>query len=144
MPIIKRNALVAYSAQQMYELVNNIDDYDRFLPWCSQSQIIHHTENSVEAVLEISWAGIRKKFTTRNQLQPYSRININLVNGPFQSLVGYWQFIPLSAEASKVCLELEFEFTGNIMDKLFQPIFNTIANSLVDAFCKRSIEVYGH
>ncbi len=143
MTTIKRNALVPYSGRQMFELVNNIEDYPRFLPWCSSSHISHKTEAEVEAELTISWAGLHKSFITRNYLQPFDRIDIKLVSGPFRQLQGHWLFIALNDHACKVCLELEFEFTGSLIDKVFQPVFNHIANSLVDAFSKRAVTIYG-
>jgi ribosome-associated toxin RatA of RatAB toxin-antitoxin module len=143
MTTIRRSALVSYSAQQMFELVNNIDDYPRFLPWCRNSHVIHLSDTELEASMDITWKGITKSFTTRNYLHPYQHMEIKLVTGPFRHLEGRWSFIELSGDACKVSVELEFEFTGSVMDKLFQPIFNAIANSLVDAFCKRAVEVYG-
>jgi ribosome-associated toxin RatA of RatAB toxin-antitoxin module len=143
MTIIRRSALVSYSAQQMFELVNNIEDYPRFLPWCRTSQVIHLSDTELEAKLEIAWKGITKSFTTRNYLHPFQHMEIKLVTGPFRHLEGRWSFIELSGDACKVGVELEFEFTGSLVDKFFQPIFNHIANSLVDAFCKRAAEVYG-
>lgn len=143
MTIIKRNALVSYTARQMFELVNKIEDYPAFLPWCKESHIISQTDKEVEATLEIAWSGMHKNFTTRNYLHPYEKIEITLVNGPFKHLEGRWNFIPLGELGCKVHMELEFEFTGNMIDKVFQPIFNHIANSLVDAFCKRAVDVYG-
>jgi ribosome-associated toxin RatA of RatAB toxin-antitoxin module len=143
MTIIKRSALVSYSTRQMYELVNSIEDYPRFLPWCAKSHIIQRVESQVDAELEINWKGIRKSFTTRNLLHPYDHMEIQLISGPFKHLEGRWVFATLNSCACKISLELEFEFTGNLIDKLFQPIFNHIANSLVDAFCKRAAEIYG-
>jgi ribosome-associated toxin RatA of RatAB toxin-antitoxin module len=142
MTTIKRNALVSFSARQMFELVNAIEDYPRFLPWCHESHIVKRDEKEVEARLDIVWSGIHKSFTTRNVLHPYDRMDITLVNGPFRQLEGCWSFVPLGEHGSKVHLELTFEFTGSAMDIVFQPIFNHIANSLVDAFCKRAVEVY--
>src|SRR5579872_5028421 len=136
MTIIKRSALVAYSARQMFELVNNIEDYPRFLPWCHRSQVLSRTDAMVEATLDIAWSGVHKSFTTRNHLHPYDHMEITLVEGPFRYLEGRWTFKSLSAHACKVGLELEFELTGSLFDKVFQPIFSHIANSLVDAFCK--------
>lgn len=144
MTVIKRNALVSYSARQMFELVNHIEDYPRFLPWCRQAQILHQDEKVIEASLEIAWSGIHKSFTTRNHLTPFEKIEMKLVTGPFRHLDGTWQFIQLGDQGCKVCLDLEFELTGNIVDRVFQPIFNHIANSLVDAFCKRAVEIYGN
>jgi ribosome-associated toxin RatA of RatAB toxin-antitoxin module len=143
MTIIKRSSLVSYSARQMFELVNNIEDYPRFLPWCSASHIIRRTDSEVEATIDVTWKGIGKSLTTCNYLHPYDHMEIKLVEGPFHHLEGRWMFIELNDQACKVCLDLEFEFTGSIIDMVFQPIFNHIANSLVDAFCKRAVEVYG-
>ncbi|MCD6038699.1 MAG: pasT [Gammaproteobacteria bacterium] len=143
MNVIKRTATVRYSPQQMFELVNNIKDYPRFLPWCSASTILYHDDKEVEAALEIEWSGIHKNFTTRNYLYPYERIKITLVHGPFRHLEGKWMFTAFEEHGCKVDLELEFDLGGRLVDKIFQPIFNHMANSLVDLFCKRAVEVYG-
>lgn len=144
MTVIKRNALVHYTPRQMFELVDAVEDYPRFLPWCHKSHIIQRTEQEVEATLDIAWSGMHKSFTTHNRLHPFEHIEITLVKGPFHHLEGRWSFVPLGEHGCKVNLELEFEFSGNFLDKLFQPIFHHIANSLVDAFCKRALEVYGN
>lgn len=143
MTIIKRNALVSYTSRQMFELVDAVEEYPRFLPWCRSSHIISRSDTEVEASLEITWSGMHKTFTTRNHLYHHERIDISLVSGPFKHLEGRWSFVPLGDQGCKVHMELEFEFTGHIFDKLFQPVFNHIANSLVDAFVKRALEVYG-
>jgi ribosome-associated toxin RatA of RatAB toxin-antitoxin module len=143
MHTLKRNALVPYTQRQMFELVNTIEDYPRFLPWCNKSKIISRTDVEVVAELDVSWKGIHKSFTTRNRLYPYERIEITLVNGPLHRLDGIWDFIALDEHACKINLNLEFEFTGRFIDRLFQPVFQHIANTLVDAFCKRAVELYG-
>jgi ribosome-associated toxin RatA of RatAB toxin-antitoxin module len=143
MNILKKNAIVPYSTHQMFELVNNIEDYPRFLPWCHSSKIISRTDTEVVATLEIAWKGMHKSFTTRNILFPYDKIEIDLVNGPLKHLDGIWQFHALNDRASKVLLDLEFEFAGGFIDHFFQPIFQHIANTLVDSFCKRAVELYG-
>lgn len=144
MNTLKRSALVPYSARQMFELVNNIEDYPRFLPWCQSSQIISRSETEVVATLEIAWKGMRKSFTTKNILHPHDQIEMTLVTGPMKHMYGKWDFISVEEHACKVLLDMEFEFSGSFMDKLFQPIFQHIANSLVDAFCKHAVELYGH
>ncbi|EKD73118.1 MAG: cyclase/dehydrase [uncultured bacterium] len=144
MTTIKRSALVAYTARQMFELVNSIEEYPRFLPWCRVSQVITRADTEVEASLEITWSGIHKSFTTCNHLYPYERIDITLVKGPFRHLEGRWEFIALGEQGCKINLELEFELTGHLVDKVFQPIFHHIANSLVDAFCRRAVDIYGN
>lgn len=143
MNVIKRTAQVAYSQRQMFELVNSIEEYPRFLPWCKDSRIIHRDDKAVEASLDIVWSGIHKSFTTRNHLHPYERVEITLVHGPFRHLEGRWKFSDLGDAGCRVDLELEFDLAGRLVDKLFQPIFHNIANSLVDIFCKRAAEIYG-
>lgn len=142
MHTLNRSALVPYSAHQMFELVNNIEDYPRFLPWCQSSQVESRLENEIIATLDVNWKGIHKSFTTKNKLFHGHRIEISLVKGPLHHLEGIWQFQPLEASACKVSLDMEFEFAGRLIDTLFQPIFQHIANTLVESFCKRAAEVY--
>lgn len=144
MNTLKRNAIVPYSARQMYELVNAIEDYPRFLPWCSKSTVISRDDKEVVASLEISWKGMHKSFTTRNHLHPYEAMEIELVDGPMQHLEGKWGFLALGDKACKVTLDMDFAFSGSLLDTLFQPVFQHIANTLVDAFCKQAVERYGH
>lgn len=143
MNTLERQATVPYSARQMFELVNAIEDYQRFLPWCSQSQIISSTPSELVAELEINWKGLSRRFSTRNQIFPYEKISMKLERGPFKELQGGWEFIPLSEFTCTVKLSLQFSFSGGLFDKLFQPIFQHIANSLVDAFIGRALELYG-
>lgn len=144
MNTLKRSAIVPYSARQMFELVNSIEDYPRFLPWCSSAVIDSRTDNEIIATLEINWKGMRKKFTTRNTLRHSDRMDMNLVTGPLKHMEGIWNFQALNDKACKVLLDLEFEFAGSFIDRLFEPVFQHIANSLVDAFCKRAVELYGN
>src|SRR3990167_115757 len=101
MTTIKRSALVAYTARQMFELVNSIEEYSRFLPWCRSSHVITQTAADVEASIDIAWSGMHKSFTTRNHLYPYERIDITLIQGPFRHLEGRWEFKELNAHGCK-------------------------------------------
>ena len=133
-----------YSPAEMYELVNDVGSYSKFLPWCRSSEVLSETETEMRASVEIAKGVLNKTFTTQNQLIKNSRIEMALVEGPFSHLRGYWLFEPLKTEgACKVSLELEFEFDSAMMSIAAKPIFTQIANSLVDAFCKRATEVYG-
>jgi len=141
---IKRSALVHYSPAEMFQLVNNVADYASFLPWCRSSEVKSETQTEMIASVEIAKGVLNKTFTTRNRLQPGKRIDLQLVDGPFKKLSGYWQFDALKTEnACKVNLELEFEFDNAMMSIAAKPIFTQIANSLVDSFCKRAVEIYG-
>ncbi len=141
---IKRSALVHYSPAEMYQLVNNVADYASFLPWCRSSEVKSETETEMVASVEIAKGVLNKTFTTHNQLQQGKRIDLQLVDGPFKKLSGYWQFDALKTEnACKVNLELEFEFDNAMMSIAAKPIFTQIASSLVDSFCKRAVVIYG-
>lgn len=143
MHVLKRNALVPYSAEKMFNLVNDIESYPAFLPWCHASRIISRTDDEVVAELEIMWKGIHKSFTTRNCLHPNERIEITLVTGPLAHLDGIWFFNALDKNACKISLDMEFEFTRSFVDLIFQPIFQHITNTFVDAFCNRAKDLYG-
>jgi len=144
MSSIKRSALVNYSPAEMYELVNDVASYASFLPWCRSSAVLNETDNEMQASVEIAKGVLNQTFTTRNRLTKNSRIDMALVDGPFSKLSGFWLFEPLKTEgACRVNLELEFEFDNAMMSLAAKPIFTQIANSLVDAFCKRATEVYG-
>jgi len=141
---IKRSALVYYSPAEMYQLVNDISSYPEFLPWCRSAEVKSESETEMIASVEIAKGVLDKTFTTHNKLQKDFRIELELVDGPFKKLEGYWQFDKLKTEnACRVNLELDFEFDNAMMSLAAKPIFTQIANSLVDAFCKRAVDVYG-
>ena len=143
MTTIHKSALVPYSAEQMYNLVDDVHAYPDFLPWCGASKEISRNEEEVEASLDIAHSGIHKSFTTRNRLQPGQSIEMQLVEGPFKYLNGVWRFETLGDAGSKVGLDLEFEFSSKLLGMTFGPVFSKIASSLVDAFIKRAQKVYG-
>jgi ribosome-associated toxin RatA of RatAB toxin-antitoxin module len=140
---IKKSALVLYSASEMYALVNDIEAYPQFLPWCRSTQILSRAEDEVRATIEMVKGGVHKSFTTSNRMQKYKMIDIRLLEGPFKRLEGYWRFEPLRGDASKVALDMEFEFSNQLLRMAIEPVFKQIANSLVDAFCKRAVDLYG-
>ncbi len=142
--LISRNALVPYSAEEMYALVDNIETYAEFLPWCRSTEITFRDENEVQASIEIARGALNKSFTTLNRLQKNKMIEMRLVKGPFKQLQGFWRFDSLKGnEASKISFDLEFEFESKLIAFAIGPVFSQITNSMVDAFCKRAVEVYG-
>jgi ribosome-associated toxin RatA of RatAB toxin-antitoxin module len=126
----------------MFDLVADVESYPLFLPWCHATGIVSRTRNEVCARIEVARLGIHQTFTTCNRFERPERMDIDLLNGPFRKLTGGWGFLALREDACKVELELEFEFSGSLIDKAFGAVFNQIANNLVDAFCKRADEVY--
>jgi ribosome-associated toxin RatA of RatAB toxin-antitoxin module len=142
MTVIRKSALVKFSAEQMFDLVNDIESYPEFLPWCSGSRILKREDDIVEAELVISKGGFNQSFATRNTLVRSSRIDLSLLNGPFSSLHGTWNFIPLREDASKITLDLEFEMSGRLVSLAFGAVFNQICNTMVASFTQRAKDVY--
>ena len=142
MPVVSKSALVPFSAAQMYALVYDFESYPDFLPWCHASRLISRTEEEICGELEVARMGIRQTFSTRNKLVKNERMDIELIEGPFRKLRGGWKFTPLREDACKIELVLDFEFSGRLINSAFGKVFSQIANTLVDAFCKRAEEVY--
>lgn len=143
MTVINKSSVVPYSSVQMYDLVNNIEQYSQFVPYCVGSQIVTKSEDEIHASLTFSSAGINKSFTTLNRLQPHRMIEMRLVDGPFKQLEGFWSFETLDdPKTCRVSLNLEFEFSNTMLKMLFGPIFNQVAVMLVDAFQTRAKQVY--
>lgn len=141
MTIVQKSRIVKFSCEQMYTLVNEVEHYAEFLPYCSQSIIHHRDADEVQATLVISAAGMNKSFTTRNRLQANKMIEIRLVDGPFSHLEGFWRFDEVP-EGCKISFDLEFEFAGRMFSMLLGPVFEQITNKMVDAFCDRAENLY--
>lgn len=139
---ISRSALVPYSAEQMYRLVNDVDAYPEFLPGCTGSRVLDNSGDQMTAAVDVSKAGISKTFTTRNTLISNQSILMQLVDGPFRKLTGGWHFTSLGDDACKVELSLDFEFTNMLVEMAFGRIFKELANNMVQAFSQRAKEVY--
>lgn len=142
MPIIHKSTLVPYSQEQMFDLVNAIEAYPEFVPYCHSSRIIGHRHDELRATLCFERGGFRKSFTTLNRMHPHKMIEVRLIEGPFKQLEGFWQFEPKESRCH-VSLDLEFEFASQWLSLMFGPIFNQVASTLVDAFSKRARSVYG-
>lgn len=142
MTVVQKSALVRYSAQKMFDLVDDIESYPEFLPWCSGSRILRREGDIVEAELMINKGGFKKSFATRNKLDQGGRITITLLKGPFTFLEGQWNFMPLRDDASKISLDLEFELPGKLAALAFGAVFNQICNTMVSSFTQRAKVVY--
>lgn len=140
---VRRTALVPYSAKEMFELVDDVEAYPEFLPWCNDASVQSRNEETVVATLELHKGGVSKHFTTRNTLKPHEAIDMALVDGPFRHLDGGWRFRDITDDGCEVSLELEFEFDSRIVDVMFGRFFEDILSALVDAFTRRAAAVYG-
>ena len=140
---ISKSAIVPYTPQQMFELVNNIDDYSQFLNWCDSSSILNQSDNQITASVQINQGGLKQSFSTLNTLTPYKSIEMQLLDGPFDELSGEWRFETLGENASKVHLTLQFKFKSMLIDMALSPVFKSITNSQLDAFVSRAKYIYG-
>ena len=142
MPTVEKSVLIERSAQQMFDLVEDIENYPSFLPWCSATQIDSRDEHRTVATLHINFHSVKAHFTTENAKEPPTWMSMKLINGPFRRLEGGWRFKPLAEHACKIEFRLEYEFSNRLFEKIIGPVFNQIANTFVEAFVKRAGQVY--
>lgn len=143
---VKKSVLLGYSAEEMYALVTAVADYPKFLPWCERAEVLQSHGDGVTARLHLNYHGVRQAFTTRNTEEPNTAVRVTLVDGPFSTLEGHWRFTPIGAAdtaASRVALDLHYAFSGIALEAVVSPVFDRIANTLVDAFVKRAEQVHG-
>ena len=140
---VSRSALLMYSADEIYQLVNDVEAYPQFLPGCTDAKILTHTDELMSASITVSKAGIKQVFTTENKLSDGHSIEMNLLDGPFKYLRGEWVFTALDDKASKVNLDLTFEFSNKLVEVAFGRVFNELVGSMVKSFAERAKVVYG-
>lgn len=140
---VSRSALLTYSAEEMYNLVNDVNAYPEFLPGCSKTAILVDQEDLMKASVKVAKAGISQTFVTENTLVPNQSITMNLIEGPFKHLTGGWTFTPLDDQACKVSLDLQFEFSNSIVRLAFGRVFHELVGSMVKSFSNRAKAVYG-
>ncbi|MBT8768708.1 type II toxin-antitoxin system RatA family toxin [Metapseudomonas boanensis] len=140
---IQRSALLPFPAQALYDLVNDVESYPDFLPWCSAAVVMEESEVHMLASLEVAKGSLTQRFVTRNALVAGQSIEMNLAEGPFSQLHGIWHFKALGDKACKISLDLTFDYAGPIVKATLGPLFNQAANTLVDAFCQRAKQLYG-
>src|SRR3990167_3256716 len=126
MTTVRRTAIVPYSAMDMFQLVDRVEDYPMFLPWCHASHVLFRDKDEVKASLTLLKGGIKKSFATHNFLKPGKMIEVRLLSGPFRHLQGFWHFDQLDEQECKVSLHLEFEFINKLISLALGPLFNQI------------------
>lgn len=141
---VARSAIVPHSAAELYALVEDVESYPRFLPWCIATDVKSRSADSTRATLTVGVRGIKQSFTTQNRNQPPEAIDLELVEGPFRRFSAAWRFEALGAEACKVEFAMEYEFASRALAVVLQPLFAKMADSMVDAFTRRADEIYGH
>ena len=139
---VHKSVLVAHPPEKMFALVDGVEDYPKFLPWCGGATILERTAVSVEVELQITYHGIRQSFVTRNTSTPGERIDMHFVRGPFKALAGHWFFIRVGDLGCRIEFKLDYDFASGVMEKLVGSVFDSIADSMVDAFVRRADQVY--
>ena len=143
MPSVSRSVLVAHSPARMFALVDAVEDYPQFLPWCAAATVQHRDASRTRATLHIDFRGVRQSFTTDNAKQEPAEMRIALVDGPFRKLEGSWRFTALRDAGCKVELRLHYEFSSALLGRLVGPVFQHIAGTLVEAFVRRAEQTAG-
>ena len=138
MNCIKKSAIVFHPAEKMFLLVDQVENYPHFLPWCGSVNVIKRTNSKTIASIEINFKGVRQTFTTENTKKLNQKMMIKLIDGPFKSLYGQWMFKNLDKDSCQIELKLEYQFSNIILEKLISPVFNMIANTFIDEFIKEA------
>jgi ribosome-associated toxin RatA of RatAB toxin-antitoxin module len=143
MAVVHKAVFLGYSTEQMFALVDRVEDYPLFLPWCGGVEVLERQDHRLVAKIAIQYHGVHHAFTTENTNAPPTSMKMRLVEGPFRHLDASWTFKPLKADACKVEFDMHYEFSNRLLEQIIGPVFNMIANSFVDSFCKRAEAVYG-
>jgi ribosome-associated toxin RatA of RatAB toxin-antitoxin module len=140
---VRRSALLPYRPDAVYGLVADVERYPEFLPWCRSATVIARAPGEVTATLGLESGLARARFTTRNRLEPPHSVTMSLVDGPFESLEGRWDFTPVGESGTRADLAVRFATQGLAGALALGPAFEAACNRLVDAFAARARQVYG-
>ncbi|WP_413460145.1 type II toxin-antitoxin system RatA family toxin [Herbaspirillum huttiense] len=143
MAVVHKTVLINYSAEQMFNLVDKVEDYPEFLPWCGGAEVSERSDDTLTAKIKINYHGLKQSFSTQNTNVRPTSMTMRLVEGPFKHFEGRWTFKPLREDACKIEFDMEYEFSSRILEGVIGPVFSMIANSFVDSFCKRAEQIYG-
>jgi ribosome-associated toxin RatA of RatAB toxin-antitoxin module len=143
MAVVEKSVLIEYTPAQMFELVDRVEEYPQFLPWCGGTELHQRTATHTSATLHIAYHGLKSHFSTENEKQVPDWMSIRLIDGPLKHLDGRWDFKPLGDQACKIEFRLHYEFSNKLLEKALGPVFNHIANTFVESFVKRAQQRYG-
>lgn len=142
MSTLNYSVIEPYNTKQIFDLVNDINAYPEFVPDCTQSGVLEQHNDRLVAFIEVAKLGFRKRFITENTFIQDKRINIQLIDGPFNYLTGRWHFIPLDPTGCQIVFNLQFQFKSRLLEYAFAPLFREIMCSMVQAFSLRAKQVY--
>lgn len=143
MALVEKSVLIERTPAQMFDLVDRVEDYPQFLPWCGGTEVHGRSETRTAATIRISYHGLRSQFSTENAKQAPRLMEIRLTDGPFTHMDGTWRFTPLGETACKIEFRLNYEFSSRLLEKALGPVFSHIADTFVESFVKRAQKIYG-
>ena len=143
MALVEKSVLIERTPQQMFDLVDRVEDYPQFLPWCGGTELHERTATRTAATLRINYHGLKSQFSTENTKEEPRVMDIRLTDGPFAHMDGHWRFTPLGETACKVEFRLHYEFSSHLLERALGPVFNHIAETFVESFVKRAQNIYG-
>ncbi len=143
MPEVSKTVIVPFLPEQIYQLVDDVERYPEFLPWCTGSSVLSRDGDVMRATLKVGFRGVKQSFSTENHNSPPHQITMKLIDGPFRSLDGHWRFNALGSKGCKIEFDLKWNFSSRILGALVGPVFSHIADTMVEAFVKRAERVYG-
>ncbi len=135
---LTRSALIARAAGTLFKLINDIEAYPQFVPWCTRAGVESRTASEIVATLGVRRGLLHTEFTTRNTLAPEHRVTMEHVRGPFKLLQGLWTLTPIGDAGTRIELHMRFAFANPLTAAVFEPMFEHTAGSLVDAFVARA------
>ncbi|MBL8491682.1 MAG: type II toxin-antitoxin system RatA family toxin [Rhodocyclaceae bacterium] len=142
MASVEKSVLIERTPSEMFALVDGVEHYPEFLPWCGGTRLLERTDRVTSAAIRIRYKGIQAEFSTRNDKEVPLWMDIRLVEGPFRRLEGGWRFRPLGETACKIEFRLQYEFAGRVLEKALGPVFNHIEETFVESFVKRAAHIY--
>jgi coenzyme Q-binding protein COQ10 len=142
MPKIRVSEILPFTAEQMYNVVVDVESYPKFLPWCGKARVWNKTDTQFMAEMSISFKGMREKFQTLDIIEPNKRIEINLKSGPFQYLVSTWHFHPVGEDRTKIEFYIDFRFSNRMKEMIMGPVFTQVSKQMISAFRKRAIALH--
>jgi ribosome-associated toxin RatA of RatAB toxin-antitoxin module len=135
---VKRSALVNQPPAVLFALINDIESYPQFLPWCTHARIKSRSADEIVATIGVRQGALQGEFTTRNTLESGRAIRMQLVSGPFRTLTGEWRLTPIEQHGCRVELTMQFAFNSPLKGLLLESKFAATIGSLVEAFVARA------
>lgn len=143
MALVEKSVLIERTPAQMFDLVDRVEDYASFLPWCGGAELHERTATHTAATIRINYHGIKSHFSTENTKEAPHLMTIRLTDGPFAHMDGHWRFTPLGETACKVEFRLHYSFSSSLLEKVLGPVFSHVTATFVESFVKRAQKVYG-